>query len=183
MKSTVLLPAALLVAALTGLPALAQEMTPAPAPVAPPPAAPAARPMVDGLVYVAQLPTPAQLMKEAAAEGITISRLEQTAGRILVTYQYANGTTRIYAYLPLAADGTVPAGTPALVASTTTPPAVVYAEPERVYYYPPRYARYYDPAWDFWAPLAIGVGLGWGFGDHGHFHGGYHGGGHGGWRH
>jgi hypothetical protein len=179
MKSTALLRAALLVAALTGLTALAQEMTTAPAPAASAPAAPAG-PKVDGLVYVAQLPTPAQLIKEASAEGITVSRLEQTAERILVTYQYANGTTRTYAYLPLAADGTVPAGTPAVVASATPP--VVYAEPDRVYYYP-RYVRYYDPGWDFWAPLAVGVGLGWGFGGHGGYHGGYHGGGHGGWRH
>jgi len=48
-----------------------------------------------------------------------------------------------------------------------------------VYYESPSYVRYYDPAWDFWAPLAIGVGLGWGFGGHGHYYGGYHGGHHG----
>ena len=55
---------------------------------------------------------------------------------------------------------------------TTT---VVYVDPSPVYY-STRYYRSYDPAWDFWAPLTLGVGLGWASGGHHcwHGYGGWH---------
>lgn len=185
------LSAALLSAALTGTAGLAQATaTPAapasaPAIVATAPAAPVA---ITGYVYVDKLPTPTQLMSQADAEHLTITRMDQTANQIVAVYQYPDGRTRAFAYTTTEPGGTAPA--PASNATYTvvpppanTQPTVVYAEPAPtvVYYDSPRYVRYYDPAWDFWAPLAIGVGLGWGFGGHGHYHGGFHG--HGGWHH
>lgn len=148
---------------------------------------------VDGNVFVAQLPTPTQLMRDAEAEGVTVDRIEQTDVRVLATYKYANGTTRTYAYQLLSRAGDVPAPSSNIASiSNATPPAAViyskpqptyyYSEPQRVYYYEsPRYVRYYDDPWDFWGPLTLGVGLGFTCGDHGHYHGGYRG--HGGWHH
>lgn len=155
-------------------------------------AAPAAPVAINGFVYVEKLPTPTQLMGEAEAEHLTITRMDQSASRIVVVYQYQDGRTRAFAYTTTAPTSSdqVQLVTPASTSAATytvvsAPPAngttVVYAEPDRIYYTSsPRYVRYYDPAWDFWAPLAIGVGLGWGFGGHGHYHGGFHG--HGGFR-
>lgn len=197
------LSAALLVAALVGTAGFAQAAaTPAapasaPATVKPAPAAPVA---IDGYVYVDKLPTPTQLMSQAEAEHLTISRMDQTSDRIVAVYQYPDGRTRAFAYTTSEPVGTVATAAPAATATYTvvpppvaTEPTVVYAEPAPtvVYYESPRYVRYYDPAWDFWSPFAVGVGLGWGFGDHDHFHGGYDGGHHGddgddgdgGWRH
>jgi hypothetical protein len=185
------LSALILAAALPGAAIFAQDKT-APAPVAVSPApSPAAVP-INGFVYVEKLPTPTQLISEAEAEHLTILRMEQTASRIVVVYQYTNGTTRAFAYTtstPTSNDQVqivAPASTASYMISSpsTPPPTVVYAQPNVVYYDSyPRYVQYYDPAWDFWAPLAVGVGLGWGFGWHGGYHGGYyggHGGGHGG---
>ena len=190
------LSAVLLAAAVTGTAAFAQD-NPAPAqtPVAttesaaPQNAAPVA---INGFVYVEKLPTPTQLMSEAEAEHLTITRMDQLANRIVVVYQYPDGRIRAFAYttsVPSSSDQ-VQLVTPASTSTATytvvsAPPAesttVVYTAPERVYYRSsPRYVRYYEPAWDFWAPLAIGVGLGWGFGGHGHHYGGFHG--HGGGR-
>jgi hypothetical protein len=186
MKTITLLPAALLAVIVSGIPALAEDnVKPAPAPVA---AASVAEPaVIDHVVYLARLPTPAELMKGAEAQATPILRMDQTANQIVVVYQYAGGRTVTFAYTLLSSAGSAPA--PSAQTSTATystqtvavapAPAttVVYAEPPTVYY-SPGYVRYYDPAWDFWAPLAIGVGLGWGFGGwHG---GGWHGGGHGG---
>lgn len=143
---------------------------------------------INGFVYVEKLPTPTQLMTEAEAENLTITRMDQSANRIVVVYQYPDGRTRAFAYTTSAPAGddqvqlVTPASTSTATYTMVSPPpppprretTVVYSEPERVIYYDsPRYVRYYQPAWDFWAPLAIGVGLGWGFGGHGH--GGFHG--------
>jgi hypothetical protein len=192
MKSITLLPAVLLAAAVSGMPALAQDkVNPAPAQATvtmsavPAEAQSVAEPaVINHVVYLARLPAPAELMKGAEAQATPIIRMDQTADQIVVVYQYAGGRTVTFAYTLLAS--TASASAP-LATSTATytmvsapPPTatVVYAEPQTVYY-TPRYGRYYDPAWDFWAPLAIGVGLGWGFGGHGGWYGG-HGGGHGG---
>ena len=193
---TLNLSAVLVAAAVSGAAAFAQD-NPAPA-IAPSTgaavvaAAPAAAPVaINGFVYVEKLPTPTQLMSEAEAERLTITRMDQSASRIVVVYQYPDGRTRAFAYTTMAPTSSdqVQLVTPASTATATytvvsAPPTagttVVYTEPDRIYYTSPRYVRYYDPAWDFWAPLAIGVGLGWGFGGHG-YHGGYHG--HGGWHH
>lgn len=163
----------------------------------------------DRVVYLARLPSPAALLQGAAKQGSTIARMDQTSDRIVVVYQYAGGRTVTFAYTLLSAAGNYPepvAGTdmaPATVPASkavytqTAAPVtqVVYTEPRRTVYYTSRYDRYYDPAWDFWAPLTLGVGIGL-IGGHGHgWHGGHGGhgwhgghswhgghGGHGGWR-
>ena len=187
MKSITLLPAVLLTIAVATMPALAQDkVSSAPVAAADPQsiAEPAA---IDHVVYLARLPTPAELMKGAEAQATPIVRMDQTSDRIVVVYQYAGGRTVTFAYTLLSSTYSSPAPLATSTATYTVvsapPPTttVVYTQPQTVYY-TPRYARYYDPAWDFWAPLAIGVGLGWGFGGHGGWHhgGGWHGGG---WHH
>jgi len=142
---------------------------------------------INGYVYVDKLPTPTQLMSEAEAEQLTITRMDQSAGRIVAVYQYPDGRTRAFAYTTAAPANGAPmaaatslntsSATYTMVAPPPTQTTVVYtdAAPRVIYYDSPRYVRYYDPAWDFWAPLAVGVGLGWTFGGHGGGHGGYHG--------
>jgi hypothetical protein len=188
MKTTTLLPAVALAAIISGTAGWAQENA-APAPdnantqVAQP-GTPAPTP-VNGFVYVAKLPTPTQLLKDAEAEGLTIARMEQGPDRLLVVYQYPNGSSRSFVYTtsPVSVANAAPLSNQLATATYTVvsppPGTVVYPQPQTVYY-APSYVRYYDPAWDFWAPLAVGVGLGWGFGGHG-WHGGWHG--HGGWHH
>jgi len=196
MKTLNFFPAILLAAAVVSPLARAQE-TASPAPVAPAQEINVAEPaVIDRVVFLARLPTPAELMKGAATQGTSIARMDQSADRILVVYQYAGGRTVTFAYTLLSSVGNAPApvaqppstATYAVVGATT-PTTVVYTEPERVYYSPsPRYVRYYDPAWDFWAPLAVGIGVGWygGHYSHGGWYGGHysghHGGHRGGWR-
>ena len=181
MKIINLLSTVLLVAAVSSPLALAQEKA-GPAPAAALVAEPA---VIDHVVYLARLPTPAELIKGAETQGTSIARMDQTADRILVVYQYAGGRTVTFAYALLSSTGNAPVAVAPQASSTTytvvgatTPTTVVYTEPERVYY-SPRYVRYYDPAWDFWAPFTVGVGLGWMGGHSGH---GWYGGHGGGWR-
>jgi len=158
---------------------------------------------IDHVVYLARLPAPGDLVKAAETQGVKIARMDQTGDKIVVVYQYSGGRMVTFAYTLLSAAGAsapiVPAA-PAPASGTTiaqvpppsTPTVVQAGPPPRTvyyyddYYYSPRYVRYYDPAWDFWAPLAVGVGLGWAWhGGGGHYYhggGGWHHGG-GGWRH
>jgi len=197
MKTSSFLTASLLATALTVSSAFAQSTAPAAAAPAPakPDAAPTGSdlPPVNHLVYLAKLPSPASLMKEAAAQGLTIARIDRTDDSIIVTYKYADGHTDTTGYTTLdaatttespavAATPAAPApGTPVTTTVLAGQPApgytVVSYQPAPVYY-GPRY--YYDDP--FWAPLALGVGLGFIVGGHGGY---YHGGGHyyyhGGW--
>ena len=188
MKPTAFFSSFLLAASLVSSSVLAQENAPAPAS-----AAPLAPVTLNGVVAVEKLPTPTSLLKDAEAEGLTILRMEQTPDRMIVVYQYPDGSTRAFAYTttvevaaakPLRATALSKA-TYTVVAEPAPAPAVVYAQPETIYYtqrepvyYSPRYIRAYDPAWDFWTPLAVGVGLGWGFGGHQSHGGSYEHGGH-----
>ncbi len=155
-------------------------------------------PAINHIVYLAQLPSPGELMKGAATQGVTIARIDQTSDRLVVVYEYSGARTVTFAYTLLSAAANYPTKTVAsaalpstsgsAVATTwTTPDQVVYAQPasapapQVVYYtepapvyYTTRYESYYEP-WDFWAPLALGVGIGL-IGSHDH---GWHGGGHG----
>jgi len=189
MKTSALFSAALLAIAVAGSTALAQETSstaaaPTPAPAAVAPAAPIA---VNGVVYVEKLPTPTSLLKDAESEGLTIARMEQGPDRMVVVYQYPNGSTRAFAYTttvtgpsaPTVVQAPQPASTATYTLVSPPPSTVVYTQPETVYY-TPSYVRYYDPVWDGWAPLAIGLGLGLSW--HNGWHGGWHGG-HGGWHH
>lgn len=176
----------------TGL--FAQEGATMATPPPPPPpsaddnAAPTPAPTpVDGLIHVQELPTTAQLTKDAEAEGMAITRMEQSTDRIVVTYRYASGNTRTFAYttvLPEDPDTVVGAPPPAPASESSPHYTVIYSEPPPVYYTPRYYSpRYYDP---FGPSLSIGLGFGRTYGTYGHFghsyrpryYGGYHGGRH-----
>ena len=185
----------ILAVAVTGSSALAQDKPSAaraPAIVTNTPASLNGPGAIKQFVYLARLPTPTELISEAQAQGMTISRIEQSDDRLVVVYQYADGSSQTYAYKLLASAAGSPAATPTVENMTVVsapPPRVVYVEPETVYYPSPRYVRYYDPAWDFWAPVSFGINLGWHSGG-GYYRGGYRGGhssgrhgGHGGRRH
>ncbi len=183
---------ALLVTAVSATVGFAQEDPAVPAATNP---APQAAVAINGYVYVEKLPTPTQLVSDAEAEKLTVTRMDQTADQIVVVYQYPDGRSRAFGYTT-STPGQAPLVTPASTSTATytvvsAPPAesttVVHTSPRVYYRSEPRYIRYYEPAWDFWAPLVIGVGLGWHFnGHHGHHHGGWrHHGGyrpHTGWR-
>lgn len=194
MKTLPFIPAAVVAVALSVLPVFAEDA----APVSPAPAA------VDHVVYLAKLPTPAELIKGAGQQHTTIERIDQTSAQITVTYQYSSGRKVTFSYALLsavAADVPVltPAPTESLENVTAAPPpprpppstTVVYTTPPPPVVYYERPVRYYDPAWDWVAPLAVGVSLGWVWhsghdhyrhGWHGGHRGYWHGGHHGGWR-
>lgn len=162
------------------------------------PAVPAAQlPVADHLVYLNELPESADLMKNAAANGLTVQRLDRTADRVVVTYSYPGGQTATMGYALLSSVGNGDWVAPKTVVRETRvveerPVTVVTREPEIVYYepsYPRTRVVYRDPVDNFWLPLTLGFGVGWVTGHHGHY---YHGGwshgysrgyGRGGWRH
>ena len=173
-------------AALAGTALVAQNNAPAPTvtntPPPPPPqaATPTTTPVqVDGLIHVQEMPTSAQLTRDAEAEGMTITRMEQLSDRTIVTYRYASGNTRTFAYtqtLPTDPDKEIAAPTQTVIGSSQPSYTVVYTEPAPVYYYP-RYVRSYDPY--YYGPrtsLSIGLGFGRSFGTYGHsgFYGRHH---------
>ncbi len=162
------------------------------------PATLASTPTVDHVVYLAHLPAPADLSKAAASQGSSIVRMDETADHIVVVYQYTSGKTVTFAYTLLSTAPMAPTenlhaepmtAEAHQVTTTVAQPSttVVYASaPAPAYYYS---SGYYSPFWNFWAPLAVGIGLsyawyGGGYYYHGggHYHGGgdWHGGG-GGW--
>ena len=140
------------------------------------PAAPAAPPTIvnpapvpNQVIYLPQLPNPGDLTRAAAAQGVEIAQMNQTANQIIVVFKYSNGQTNTIAYQLLASAGTAPGVAPATVAAApAVAPAVVYATPAPAYYYDPYYY-----SWPWFAPVTVGLGFDFGF--H-HFHGGYHGG-------
>ncbi len=194
---TKLLPAFIIAAGCLALGASAQ--TPAPAPVAEAPASLAP----SRIIYAPRLPSVPELMNVAAAQGLGVERVDQTANQITVTYKSGGQlSTVVYNLLPGVATATTSAPAPeaptlaqapatvqvtapvqqgTTVISTTPAPVVIYQQPETVYY---RTAPYYysDPyyPWGWVAPVALSVGFGYYWGDHYgyHGHGGYHGGGH-----
>ena len=148
------------------------------------PAVPAAElPAVSHLVYLSELPESADLMKDAATNGLTVTRIDRTSDRVVVTYTYPDGGTATVGYALLSSVRNTDR-----VAAKARTVTVVSTEPEVIYYEPRYRSRYYygDPVDNFWLPLTLGVGLGWATSYHGHggYYGGYHGGyGHGGGHH
>lgn len=134
-------------------------------------------PVADHLVYLSELPESADLMKSAAANGLTVTRLDRTSDRVVVTYRYANGQTATmgYALLSAVGNGDWVAPQPARVVEERTV-TVVPREPEIVYY-EPSYSRtrvvYRDRSDDFWLPLSLGLGIGWVTGHNSHSHYGW----------
>jgi hypothetical protein len=133
-----------------------------PAPSSPAPVVTSAAPAPNQVVYAPRLPSPAELSSAAAAQGLTVVRIEQSGSQIVAVYQYSNGQTNTVAYQLLPANG---AYAPATAQSGPAPTTVVYADAPRVVYAdgPGYYPGYYPYYW--YPPVSIGIGLG--------FHGGY----------
>ena len=162
-------PALLALLALAISPALAAD------PAASTAVTPAVLPAVDHQVYLSELPESADLMKSAAANGLTVKRLDRTSDRVVITYGYPDGTTATMGYALLSSAGSADrvAPRPDREVRTVT---VVNPEPEIISYEPRYRTRYVyrDPVDDFWLPLTLGVGIGWVTGHHSH-HRGYRG--------
>jgi hypothetical protein len=168
----------------------AAVVAPSPAPTQPTvtPAEPMAPTTVNQTVYGQRLPTVDELSNAAAAQSLTVVRIEKTATQITATYRYPNGQVNTVAYLVLANGSAAPAQ---VVSPTSPPPPTIYyynTAPARVVYYDDYVpAAYYYGYPRYWYPsFSVGVGLGYrGGGYYGGYHGGGgHGGGHrGGSRH
>ena len=147
-----------------------------------------ALPEIDHMVYLSFLPEPAELMKDAEHNGLTVLRLDRMADKIVVSYKYPDGHTATLGYALLSSmrsSDRVASRTEVAertVVSTEREPEIVYVE--RPYRTRVVYRDAYD---DFWPPLILGLGLGWATSWHGggHYYGGHHGGGYhgGGHRH
>ena len=138
-------------------------------------------PAPNSIIYIPRLPTPAELSNAAAAQGLTIAKMEQTSDHITVVYQYANGQINTISYQLLSAAGVVPApGAPAPAVATAVVPAytttVVYPD-SGYYYYDP---FYYPWGWPWYGPVSLSLGFGY---NYGHFGGGHFWGGGPGFRH
>ncbi len=185
MKTNSIITTAVAATALLATGILAQTEVPAPA--SPPgavvsPASP--MPAPNSVIYIPRLPTPAELSNAAAAQSLTIEKMEQTAAQITVVYKFANGQTNTVAYALLPAAGTAPATVPGPTVVAPAPATtVVYTTPVRAYYYDPYYY-----AWPWAWPVAFDIGIGYRF-HGGHYYGGFrhfggprfHGGGGRGW--
>ena len=153
---------------------VAAPKSPAPVVVPPPALAPAAGP--NQIVYSPRLPSPTELTNAAAAQGLTVEKIEQGDAQVTAFYKTSDGQTNIvfYQLLPTAASAT---NAPVVVAPTTTAPTVYYAPaPQVVYYddYSPRYYSSYAYPGYYYPPVSIGLGFGFRSGG---FRGSYHGGG------
>jgi hypothetical protein len=186
MKTNPFLAALVLVTTLLGSGAAIQ--TNRQAPLSPAlPVAPAMAP--DEIIYLPQLPEPAELAAAAAAQGLTVKRITRTSAEVTVTCQSADGQVHTAAYQLLsAAAGSATAATtavPAVPAATTSVPVVpaattsvvpatttVTTVPEAttaVVYAPPTpgvfcYDSWYYP-WPLLWPVAFGAGVGYGYYD------------------
>lgn len=147
---------------LTGL--HAQESAPVAAPTSPAPAVAAPAPAVaapapNQVIYSPRLPSAAELTNAAAAQGVSVERIDQTNTQITVTYRYSNGQANTVAYQLLPATST-PAPQQQTVVQTAPAPAVVYTQPPRVVYYeePVYYPRYYYP---YYPPVSLSFGFGY----------------------
>jgi hypothetical protein len=192
MKTTQLLPAALIASALLSTAAWAQNSVSASVPV---PSMAAAQPTE--YVYVPQLPTPNDLVNGAKTQGVTVSKISQMPGQVIAVYTYPNGQVSTVAFQILpAGEGGAAGSAPAGVPQPTSPaPAVVgqavaYAPPSTttviydaapVYGYYPAGGYYpYGYGYGWYPPVSIGLGFGWGGGYRGGYRGGWGGGFHGG---
>ncbi len=143
--------------------------SPAPVLVAPP-AAP------NQIVYSPRLPSATDLTNAAAAQGLTVERIEQGDAQVIAFYRTSTGQTNIVSY-QLLPTATAAINAPVVVAPTTTAPTIYYAPAPRVVYYEDYSPRYYSsyayPSY-YYPPVSIGLGFGFRSGG---FRGGYHGGG------
>src|ERR1035437_9950889 len=66
------------------------------------------------VIYLPQLPTPADLSQGAAAHGQTLGRIEQTGNRVIAVYNGPNGQTLTVDYELLPTQTAAPAQGPTL---------------------------------------------------------------------
>jgi hypothetical protein len=117
-------------------------------------------PAPNQIVYATQLPAVPELTRAAAAQSLTIKQIVQSPRDLTLTYQSADGQTKVVAYRLLSDAG----------AGVVQPPA-----PTVVYAAPPYPSYYYDPFYpDYWYP-PFSVRFGFGFRSGG-FRGGFRGG-------
>ena len=141
-----------------GTATVATPTTPAPAVAAAPAPAPSR------IVYTPRLPSPNELISVAAAQGLAVDRIEQSANQILVTYKDSAGQPTVVSYQLLATAANAP--TVATTAPAVAPaPQVVYVDP-----YPYVYADPYYYPWPYYSPVAVSVGFGF-YPGHVHFRG------------
>lgn len=130
-------------------------------------------PAPNQVIYSPRLPSPTELTNVAAAQGLTVEQISQTATQVTAVYRYPNGQTNTVAY-QLLPTSSAPASTTVVVPGQPT--TVIYDQTPRVIYYDrydywPRY--YYPPV-----SLSLGFGYSGGWGRGGHWGGGHYGGGH-----
>jgi hypothetical protein len=126
--------------------------------------APQAAPAPNQIIYSPRLPTAGELTSVAAAQGLTVQQITQTANQVTAIYRNANGelTTVAYQLLPTS-------GAPATVAVPSPAPTVVYQQAPSVVYYR-TYDRPYDPYWPrYYPPVSLSLGFGYGWGGGGHY--------------
>jgi len=126
----------------------------------------AVAPTPNQVIYSPRLPSPAELTSAAAAQGLTVEQVSQTASQVTVIYRNNAGQLNTVAYQLLPTNGV-----PATVVAPTPAPTVVYQSPPSVVYYEsyaPYWPRYYYP------PVSVSLGFGyyrgWGRGGWGGHH-------------
>ncbi len=135
-------------------------------------------PEVDHWVYLSELPDPAELTQSAAANGLTVQRLDQTADAVVITYKYSDGVVGTMGYKLLSAVRTsdrvvarVQPPSRAVYTQGDTTTVVVKDDPEIIYVErEPRTRVVYRERDDFWLPLTLGLGIGYVTGHHSHHH-------------
>jgi len=97
------------------------------------------------IIYTPQLPGITELTSAAAAQGLTIKLIDQSAREVSITTQSADGQTKVVSYQLLSdAKATAPTG--------------VAAAPSRVYYYYEPDAPFYSGYW--YPPVSVRFGFG-----------------------
>jgi hypothetical protein len=131
--------------------------------------APAAAPTPNQIVYTPRLPSATELTNAAAAQGLTVERLEQTANQIVAVYRTSSGQINTVAYQTLPPSN---GSASAQVVTPSAPPVIVYEQPapRPVYYYDD--PVYYPGVW--YPPVALSFGFGFGHRFGGGFRGGFH---------
>jgi hypothetical protein len=131
-------------------------------------------PEVDHWVYLSELPDPAELNQSAAANGLTVQRIDRTADSVVITYKYSDGLTSTMGYKLLSSAGSdrvvvreQPVVQERIIEKRTT--VIEDRDPEIVYVdRTPRTRVVYRERDDFWLPLSVGLGIGYITGHHGH---------------
>ncbi len=136
------------------------------------PVAAPAETRINQIVYQPRLPSPLELTTAAAAQGLTVEQIVQSANQVVAAYRNASGQLFTVAYQTLPPSGAAPGSTvvpanpaPAVV-HVAPPPAVYETAPRVIYYDDPDY--YYYPRY-YYPPVSFGFGFGYRSFHGGHF--------------